>query len=217
MLNEEYPKHTEMADFYYDESGKLACTLNIDYRSFDIETNQYLHGDEDYTKKEYELIYQEVVKECNKTNGVYSIDYFNGCYTVRTEEEKAQVRYNAMTDEEKAQDFKNKKEIKRIEINNARDKAEQGGFEYLGKVFDSDPVSCQRILGASLAAQNASEYFKITWTCKDNSTIELNATELVGLSKALVSWSNECHQKASELKSQIDNATTKEDLDSISW
>ena len=36
------------------------------------------------------------------------------------------------------------------EINLARDNAEQGGFEYMGKVFDSDQVSCQRI---SCAAQ----------------------------------------------------------------
>ena len=33
------------------------------------------------------------------------------------------------------------KELKRQEINTARDATEQGGFEYMGKIFDSDQIS----------------------------------------------------------------------------
>lgn len=109
------------------------------------------------------------------------------------------------------------KQAKRDEINKARDEAEQGGFLYLGKMFDSDPVSCQRILGATLAAQHAPEDFFITWTCQDNSTVDLNSVELIGLSNALASWSNECHQKASKLKALVDKAETKEEVEVISW
>lgn len=106
---------------------------------------------------------------------------------------------------------------KRYEINVARDAAEQGGFEYLDKVFDSDPISCQRISCAAQAMQYASDDATITWTCQDNSTIDLNKTQLVGLVVALADWSNECHQKATKLKSKIEACESKEELDYIKW
>ena len=109
---------------------------------------------------------------------------------------------------------------KRAEINAARDAAEQGGFFYMGKIFDSDIVSCIRIQGAAQSMQAASmveEVPSITWTCKDNSTIELTAQELLGLSVALAEWSNQCHQKATTLKTQIENATSQEELEKITW
>lgn len=107
--------------------------------------------------------------------------------------------------------------IKRAEINQARDNAEQGGFEYMGKVFDSDQVSCQRISCAAQAMAFSPEGATITWTCQDNSTIDLTAQELSGLVVALVEWSNTCHQKATSLKAQIDAATTVEELEKIQW
>lgn len=107
---------------------------------------------------------------------------------------------------------------KKEEINQARDKAEQGGFEYLGKVFDSDAISCQRIALASQSAliskENGSE-FNVVWTCQDNTTIELDADKMIGVSIALTQWSNTCHIKASELKSKVDKALTEEELNNI--
>lgn len=111
------------------------------------------------------------------------------------------------------------KSKKREEINQARDAAEQGGFEYMGKIFDSDQVSCQRISTAAqaMSLMPASDENKITWTCQDNSTIELTAAELSGLVVALAEWSNTCHQKATALKAQIDAAKTAEELEKITW
>lgn len=109
------------------------------------------------------------------------------------------------------------KEEKRAEINQARDEAEQGGFEYMGKVFDSDKVSCIRMMGASQALANAPAETTITWTCQDNSTIDLNGTEFAGLVVALAAHSNTCHQKATELKAQIEKATSAEELEEIKW
>lgn len=107
--------------------------------------------------------------------------------------------------------------IKREEINQARDAAEQGGFEYLGKTFDSDQISAQRISMAAQAMALADDTAKITWTCQDNTTIDLNKTQLVGLVVALAEWSNTCHQKATALKAQIDAAKTAEELEKITW
>ena len=112
------------------------------------------------------------------------------------------------------------KQAKREEINAARDNAEQGGFEYMGKIFDSDIVSCIRIQGAAQsmqAAAMAEEVPTITWTCQDNSTVELTAQELVGLSVALAEWSNTCHEKATALKAQIDAATTNAEVEAVKW
>lgn len=111
---------------------------------------------------------------------------------------------------------------KRVEINKARDAAEQGGFEYMDKIFDSDPVSCQRISCAaqSMAAIEVEEGEPepvIVWTCQDNTTIPLTASRLQGLVVALAMHSNACHQKASELKAQVEAAETAEELNQIVW
>lgn len=110
--------------------------------------------------------------------------------------------------------------LKREEINQARNSAEQGGFEYMGKIFDSDPISCQRISCAAQAMSMVTmseEVPTITWTCQDNTTIDLNPQELMGLVVALAQWSNSCHQKATALKEKIELCTSKEELDKIVW
>lgn len=109
------------------------------------------------------------------------------------------------------------KSKKREEINQARDAAEQGGFEYMGKIFDSDPISCQRISMAAQAMALAPEGTTITWTCQDNSTIDLTAQELVGLVVALAQHSNTCHEKATALKAKIEEAKSEEELNKINW
>ena len=106
------------------------------------------------------------------------------------------------------------KEAKREEINSARDAEEQGGFLYKGKVFDSDPISCIRISSAAQAMQMATmaeEVPTITWTCQDNSTIDLTAAELMGLVVALAEWSNTCHQKATQIKTLLEECQTLEE------
>ena len=109
------------------------------------------------------------------------------------------------------------KQQKKEEINHARDEAEQGGFEYMGKTFDSDLVSAVRIQGAAQLAMQIAEDYTIVWTCQDNTTISLKKNELIGLSNTLAQWSNTCHEKATDLKAQIDLAQSKEDLDLIVW
>lgn len=106
---------------------------------------------------------------------------------------------------------------KRAEINTARDAAEQGGFEYLGKTFDSDQISAQRISMAAQAMALAPDGTTITWTCQDNSTIDLTAQELVGLVVALAQHSNTCHEKATALKAKIEEAKSEEELNKINW
>lgn len=107
------------------------------------------------------------------------------------------------------------KAIKRAEVNRARDEKEQGGFEYLGKMFDSDSISCQRISCAAQAFSMAEDTATIVWTCQDNSTIELNKTQLLGLVVALAQHSNTCHEEATAIKKRIEAAQTAEELEQI--
>ena len=114
------------------------------------------------------------------------------------------------------------KAAKRAEINKARDAAEQGGFEYMDRIFDSDQVSAQRISMAAQAmslvqVEDGQPEPTITWTTQDNSTIQLNPAELLGLVAALAQWSNTCHQKATSLKIKIDEANSEEELNKITW
>ena len=70
---------------------------------------------------------------------------------------------------------------------------------------------------AAQAMALADDTAKITWTCQDNTTIDLNKTQIVGVVVALAEWSNTCHQKATALKAQIDAAKTAEELEKITW
>lgn len=175
---------------------------------------------------------EEIIDEKIKLNDVFGIEkYDEAVEFIKQNEGTTIVEVEPIIDDENIirqyqlvelpkPSLEELKIIKRAEINAARDAAEQGGFEYMGKVFDSDQVSCQRISCAAQAMQMAAmteDVPTITWTCQDNSTIELTAKELMGLVVALAEWSNICHQKATKLKEQIEAAETEEELEKIQW
>lgn len=109
-------------------------------------------------------------------------------------------------------------------INSQRDVAELSGFSYLGKQFDSDPRSIMRLYGAALAAQAAllsnaalpKDKF-LTWTCADNTTVDITYEEAIALPLQMAQVSNSLHVKARGLKEQIDTATNLTDVDNIKW
>lgn len=102
------------------------------------------------------------------------------------------------------------------EIKKARETAEEGGFTWDGSTFDSDPRSQSRILGAQQVSAITPNYL-VTWTLADNTTRELNAADLLSLSQALGTHVPTQFSKAQGLRTQIDNATTIEEVLSITW
>lgn len=109
---------------------------------------------------------------------------------------------------------------KREQINSMRDNLEQSGFPYLDKVIDSNPVSVQRITVAVQAAQaaiGAGQPFAITWTCQDNSTLDLDAVGMMGMPVALAMFANTLHETARAKKELIDAATTIEEVEAVTW
>ena len=164
----------------------------------------------------YAKVVDEVLKSCNVMEGATSEFALSYGYT----EQDVEQAYNGswyLSGYAPVQPLDELKNLKRAEINQARDAEEQGGFEYLGKIFDSDQVSCIRMSSAAQAMQYAPDDAIITWTTQDNSTIDLNKSQLMGLVVALAQHSNTCHQKATALKAQIDACESKEELDKIVW
>lgn len=106
------------------------------------------------------------------------------------------------------------------QINSRRDTLEASGFTYLGKPFDSDSRSVQRISVACLAAQAAiaaAEPFSIDWTAQDNSVVTLDGEAMIAMPAALASYALELHNHAKDCKAEIDAATTIAAVDAIAW
>ena len=91
-----------------------------------------------------------------------------------------------------------------------RDRREQSGAPYLGKVLDSDEKSVTRISIAVQAAQaaiSAGTAFSLDWTMQDNSVVTMTAAEVVGMSVALATHSNGLHLAARAVHEKILAAT----------
>ena len=91
-----------------------------------------------------------------------------------------------------------------------RDRREQAGAPYLGKVLDSDEKSVTRISIAVQAAQaaiSAGTAFSLDWTMQDNTVITMTAAQVVGMSVALATHSNGLHLVARVVHEKILAAT----------
>jgi hypothetical protein len=112
------------------------------------------------------------------------------------------------------------KEEAKASINSIRDTKETEGFEYVGKTFQSDQRSADRILVAANAAAAsifASQPFSVTWTTSDNSEVTLNAQETLGMNAALATLGVSLHGQAKLYKEQIDAAQDKNEVDAVIW
>ena len=123
---------------------------------------------------------------------------------------------------EKVYTLEETKKQKKQEINQARDAEESSTFTYLGKSFDCDTVSYQRMLGANDLAiktkgTDKEASFSLVWTLADNTHLQMNINEVLGMVPAFASFSNGLHVKASELKDKVDKCKTKECVQSITW
>lgn len=122
----------------------------------------------------------------------------------------AQLLNNAKTlDEFKAE--------AKLEISRQRNIAEAGGFEAYGKMFDSDAASLQRIALAIDAARAVGDTFSVDWTCQDNSVLTMDYAMLINMPIILAQHGSALHAKSRALKSQIDAATTFEEVGAIIW
>lgn len=125
--------------------------------------------------------------------------------------------YN-LSDEDVAENLETERESKLANIKFNRAAAELNGFPYLGKVFDSDTVSRQRIFNEAMAAQIAlsnGQSYSVEWITKDNTMILLSAEQLVELPGIMAAFSNMLASKANALKQSIIAAVGVSDMLSI--
>ena len=101
-------------------------------------------------------------------------------------------------------------------IKAARDAAEFGSFVWDGSEFDADALSQQRIIGAAQLAE-INPAFEIDWTLADNSVRTLNAAQMKSVGTALGAHVNAQHVKARGLRTQIENATTRAEVEAVTW
>lgn len=117
-----------------------------------------------------------------------------------------------------ADNLTNAKSSKTAYINQIRDQLEADGFSYMGKVIDSDPRSVLRINSASLAAMAAltvGEHMTISWTAKDNTSIDMDSNAIIEMPVALAVHADSLHKYAKSLKALVADATTVEDVIAI--
>lgn len=90
-----------------------------------------------------------------------------------------------------------------------------GGAMTPAGLVDSDGESRSNISGAILAAilsKQANQPYEITWTMLDNSTVVLDADEMIGMGLAVLSHVNACHERARVLRVAIEAAADMAEL-----
>lgn len=105
-------------------------------------------------------------------------------------------------------------------IKAARSAAEAQGFLCNGVRYDSDPASVQRISASvvlAMLAQQAGAPYSIDWTTFDNSTVTLDAAGMIAVGLACGQYIAGIFDQARALRTQIESATTADELDGIQW
>lgn len=95
------------------------------------------------------------------------------------------------------------------EIKAMRDQLEFGGFEFEDGIYDSDQVSQGRIMGAAAAGLDQ------VWTLRDNTTVNLTASQLQQLYAALQAHIANAHERGRIARQLIHEAETKEQVEAI--
>ena len=106
------------------------------------------------------------------------------------------------------------------QIKQARSQAEYAGFTWDGSTFDSNAISQQRIniaVTLALIAKQAAQPYTVIWTLKDNTLRALSADDMIAVGLALGNHVQTVFNKGQQLQQQIEQATTKEEIEAITW
>ena len=107
------------------------------------------------------------------------------------------------------------KQAKINELKNIRNNEEVKPISYQGYRFDYSDKARDRI-NAAIIALDVSKG-KITWTTADNTNVTVTADDLRGVVANVAVRSNELHVKYRELKEQVLQCTTAEEVAEIVW
>lgn len=101
-------------------------------------------------------------------------------------------------------------------------KAERGRrlsstFSCAGRVYQIDRDNVPGAALDALRAQLASEPWSIDWTLADNSVVTLNSSQMIEMAMAMRQAISDLWAASEQLRSQIEAATTPEQLAAIAW
>ena len=114
-------------------------------------------------------------------------------------------------------DFRTFKELqasKLKELKIAYNKDNQQDIAYMGTTFQADNKS-QALIVSVLSAGSVPDGFY--WLDIDNNQVSMSYTDLQGLSGTILERSQGNFTKLQDLKKQVKDVTTQDDLDSIVW
>ncbi|EAK8194335.1 DUF4376 domain-containing protein [Campylobacter jejuni] len=110
------------------------------------------------------------------------------------------------------------KELKINEINTKKENILNGGFSFKGKIYQSSNEDQLRINGAvTNALVNPSLIPYIDWIALDNSTTRFSVDEFKLFASSMAYFIQQTIFRAKDLKEKIRNATSLEELNSITW
>ena len=101
------------------------------------------------------------------------------------------------------------------ELKMLRDSKEVEDIQVNGYLYDYDEKARERINAAIIALDLTGG--TITWTLADNTDKEVSANDLRYVIAMVAQRSNVLHIKYRNLKERVESATTKEQVEAISW
>jgi hypothetical protein len=105
-------------------------------------------------------------------------------------------------------------------INAGRDAAQDGGADTPFGRMDSNSRSREFLNGAAqlaLMAKLAGNPFSVDWTLADNSTVTLDADQMIAAAAAVAAHVDAMQQRGRALKSRIDDAGTLAEIEAVVW
>jgi hypothetical protein len=100
------------------------------------------------------------------------------------------------------------------ELRLTRDKEQYKGTSSPKGPIDTDSKS-QSLISSFVSQAQSDLEFTVNWTMKDDSIVAHNSSEFIELHKAMVKHIEDVHYRYTDLKAEINNATSIEELDSI--
>ena len=106
------------------------------------------------------------------------------------------------------------------EFKQLRDNYKSLGFISNKNIYDSDDESISYINSAVLIAtipKSVSQPFSIDWTLKNNTTVSLDADQMIQVGMDCMTYAQGIFNQGISYRTQINAATTQEELDAIKW
>lgn len=129
-----------------------------------------------------------------------------------SEESLKDLGVTVTTEEESLESIK---EHKILTLKIQRDNLEVEPITYQGYAFDYDSKARDRINAAIIALEVAGSSALLTWTTTDNKDVKVSASDLRGVIAQVALRSDKLHTAYRKAKEKVEDATTKEEVESI--